>query len=148
MTTPNGAIGDTTRRHTHRTRPEAERCPLCGSPTTAAIRAQIELDLRARLATAEQVLRDQLAREQREMVAKAAVEPGPEDLATKLGGKVQRSPSPSPNPAAQDWTNQPAETLGEVSEPEIQAQVSAPEAGTSQRVPAQDREICFRRNQV
>jgi hypothetical protein len=61
-------------RHTHRTQSEADRCPLCGGPISAETRARLDENLRARLATAEQALRDQFAREQRQAAATAAAE--------------------------------------------------------------------------
>jgi hypothetical protein len=74
MTTPSGAIGQTAHRHTHRTKAEAEQCPLCGSPISAATRARLDEKLRAELASAEQSLRDQFAGERQQVAAKAAAD--------------------------------------------------------------------------
>lgn len=74
MTTPDGAIGQTARRHTHQTQVDADRCPLCGSPISAETRARLDEKLRAQLAKAEQTLRDRFAREQQQAAAKTTAE--------------------------------------------------------------------------
>lgn len=74
MTTLNGATGHATRQHGHRTQAEAERCPLCGSPISAATRARLDEKLRTQLAKAEQTLRDEFARQQQQAAAKSVVE--------------------------------------------------------------------------
>jgi Uncharacterized protein conserved in bacteria (DUF2130)/Rad50 zinc hook motif len=61
-------------RHTHRTQSEADRCPLCGSPISAETRARLDEKLRAQLASAEQTLRDEFAREQQQAATRAAAE--------------------------------------------------------------------------
>src|SRR5438309_1671429 len=61
-------------RHTHPTQAEAERCPLCGSPISAATRTRLNEKLRAQLAKAEQTLRDQFTRQQEQAAAKAGAE--------------------------------------------------------------------------
>src|SRR5690348_16779323 len=77
MTGLNGATSRTTRRHSHRTQTEAERCPLCGSPISAATRARLDEKLRTKMtqmAKAKQALRDRFAREQQQAATKATAE--------------------------------------------------------------------------
>src|SRR5947207_1672951 len=83
MTNLNVATSHTA-RHSHRTQADAERCPLCGSPISAGMRARLDEKLRAQLTKAEQTLRDQFAREQtaHEQKAKATIEAARRD-ATK-----------------------------------------------------------------
>jgi hypothetical protein len=74
MTTLDGAISHTPRRHRHRKESNPQRCPLCGSSISTATRARFDEKLRTQIADAEQMLRSRFARQQEEMAAKAAAE--------------------------------------------------------------------------
>lgn len=85
------STGPTRQRHTHRTHAEADRCPLCGSPISAALRARLDEKLRAELAKAEQTLRDQFGREQAvaEQKAKSAIETARRDAANAAQAQIK-----------------------------------------------------------
>ena len=80
MTSHDTATGATARRHTHKPNGSAGaiRCPYCGQSITRQdfeeIRARIETEERARIAKAEQTLRDKYAREQAQAATKAKAE--------------------------------------------------------------------------
>jgi hypothetical protein len=74
MTSLSGTTGRASRQHPHRTQAESERCPLCGSPISAATRARLDEKFRTELAKAEKTLRDEFARQQQQAAAKAAAE--------------------------------------------------------------------------
>ena len=79
--------GHAVQRHSHRTRLEADRCPLCGSPIrTAAIREQIEERLRARLEQAERNLRGRFERERQKagIAAQQAIEKTKKDAIAQI----------------------------------------------------------------
>jgi DNA repair exonuclease SbcCD ATPase subunit len=78
-------------RHAHRTQAEADRCPLCGSPISAALRARLDEKLSAQLAKAEQSLRDQFARDQAvaEQRAKAAIEAARRDAGKAAQAQIK-----------------------------------------------------------
>lgn len=85
------SIAHPERQHAHRTRAEADHCPLCGSPISAALRARLDERLNAQLAKAEQTLRDQFVRDQAaaEQRAKAAVEVARRDAAKAAQAQIR-----------------------------------------------------------
>lgn len=89
--TVNAGQSDHQPRHRHRSQAEAERCPLCGSPITAATRSRLDEKLRTQLTKAQQTLRDQFTRQQAvaEQKAKTAIEAARRDAAKAAQAQIK-----------------------------------------------------------